>query len=74
MNRVLTRKEAAELLGISVKTLDQARSAGQVSYIQYTKNGCVFFTEEALQEYIARSTRRANPVAVAVTYRKPRKK
>ena len=56
MERMLTRKQAAKELGISIYTLDAARNSGQISYVQYTHNGSVFFTVENLQEYIARCT------------------
>ena len=56
MEKLLTRKEAAKLLGISIDTLDAARTNGQVSFVQYVENGCVYFTEQSLQEFIARST------------------
>ena len=61
MEKLLTRKEAAKLLGISIDTLDAARTKGQVSFVQYVENGCVYFTEQSLQEFIARSTHRAQP-------------
>ena len=61
MQKMLTRKEAARLLGISIATLDAARTSGQISFVQYVENGCVYFTEESLQEYIARATHRAKP-------------
>jgi predicted site-specific integrase-resolvase len=61
MEKMLTRKEAAGLLGISIATLDAARTSGQISFVQYVENGCVYFTEESLQEYIARATHRAKP-------------
>ena len=41
------------------------------SYVQYVENGSVFFTEEALQEYIAKHTYQAKPEERRVTYRKP---
>ena len=74
MEKLLTRKEAARLLGISIDTLDAARINGQVSFVQYVENGCVYFTEQSLQEFIARSTHRAKPreVNTAITYRNPR--
>lgn len=72
MERLITRKEAAARLGISTKTLDVARSRGQISYIQYVQNGCVYFTEKNIQEYIARRTRQAKPVQVTATYRRRR--
>ena len=59
MEKLINRKDAAKYLGIGLSTLDLARAEGKISYIQYTKNGCVYFTEDGLQEYIARSTHRA---------------
>lgn len=56
MEKLLTRKEAAALLGISLATLDSARTGGQIAFVQYVENGCVYFTESGLREYIARST------------------
>lgn len=61
MERLIPRKEAAKYLGVGLTTLDAARTEGKISYIQYTENGSVFFTEDGLQEYIARSTHRARP-------------
>ena len=73
MDKLITRKEAAKILGISLTTLDVARTEGLVSYIQYVENGCVYFTENGLQEYIARSTHRARVKGNKGTYRKPRR-
>lgn len=72
MEKLITRKEAANILGISLATLDIARAEGWISFVQYVNNGCVYFTEAGLQEYIARSTHRAKPKEVNSTYRKPR--
>ncbi len=72
MEKLFTRKETAKILGISLATLDAARIAGLISYVQYVTNGCVYFTEVGIQEYIARSTHRAKPKEVNTTYRKPR--
>ena len=71
MEKLLTRKEAARLLGISIKTLDSARNNGLVSFVE---NGSVYFTEHSLQEYVARSTHRAIPKEInkGTTYRNPR--
>ena len=58
---LMTRKEAAARLGISVDLLDQERSAGRLAYIQ-RKPGCkVWITEEAIAEYLALATRQARP-------------
>ena len=73
MEKLYTRKEAAKVLGIGLAMLDAARNGGLIAYVQYVENGCVYFTEAGLQEYIARSTHRALPVnAERMTYRKQR--
>ena len=64
MEKLITRKEAAEILGISIATLDAARNNGLISYVHFTAAG--------LQEYIAKCTHRAKPVERSATYRKPR--
>lgn len=61
MNGLMTRKEAADRLGVSVITLDSARSSGQLAYIQHKPGGKVWITEEAFTEYLARATHRARP-------------
>lgn len=73
MEKLFTRKEAAELLGISITTLDAARNNGLIAYVQYVPNGCVFFTSASLQEYVAKCTHRAKPVEKKTTYRNVRK-
>ena len=40
MDKLITRKEAASILRISVKTLDAVRTDGLISYVQYVENGC----------------------------------
>ncbi len=72
MEKLFSRKEAASILGISLATLDNARANGLIAYVQYVSNGCVYFTELALQEYIARSTHRAKPKETNSVYRKRR--
>ena len=72
MEKLITRKEAAKLLGISITTLDEARNSGMISYIQYVPNGCVYFTDVGLQEYIAKCTHRAKPMEKRNTYRNVR--
>lgn len=72
MEKLITRKEAAQILGISIATLDAARSNGQIAYVQYVPNGCVFFTNSGIQEFIAKCTHRAKPEERdGMTYRKP---
>lgn len=56
---LLTRREAAERLGVSVNTLDMERSAGHLAYIQRKPGGKVWITEDALTEYLARVTHQA---------------
>ena len=73
MEKLITRKEAAEILGISIATLDAARNNGLISYVQYVQNGCVYFTSAGLQEYVAKCTHRAKPAEKNATYRKPRR-
>ena len=73
LERLITRKEAAQILGISITTLDVAKNSGQISYVQFVPNGCVFFTDSGLQEYVAKCTHKAKPEEMArMTYRKPR--
>ena len=72
MEKLITRKEAAKILGISITTLDAARNNGLISYVQYVQNGCLYFTDMGLQEYIAKCTHRAKPMEKSATYRKPR--
>ena len=74
MEKLITRKEAASILGISLATLDMARMNGQISYVQYVPNGSVYFTSSSLQEYIAKCTHRAKPIEKTYTYRKPRRR
>ena len=72
MEKLITRREAAKLLGISISTLDEARNNGLISYIQYFPNGCVYFTDTGIQEYIAKCTHRAKPMEKRTTYRNVR--
>ena len=72
MEKLITRREAAKLLGISISTLDEARNNGLISYIQYVPNGCVYFIDTGLQEYIAKCTHRAKPMEKRTTYRNVR--
>ncbi len=60
------------MLGISTFTLDEARRGGLITYVQYVPNGSVYFTDAALQEYIAKSTHRATPSENRITLRKRR--
>ena len=74
MSKLLTRKEAANRLGVSVVTLDAERSAGRLAYIQSKPGGKVWITEVAIEEYLARATHPARPERMVMqTYRKRRK-
>ena len=50
MEKLITRKEAAKIWGISIATLDAARQNGLISYVQYVPTGCEYFTDAAHQE------------------------
>lgn len=63
MCALLTRKEAADRLGVTVATLDSERVGGHMAFIQRKPGGKVWITEEAIEEYLARATHRAKPVA-----------
>lgn len=58
---LLTRKEAAAYLGVSLMTLDAARNSRQLAYIQHKPGGRVWITDEAIAEYLARATHHARP-------------
>ena len=66
MPNLLTRKEAAARLGITVMTLDAERSSGHLAYIQRKPGGRVWIAEEALEEYLARARHPARPEIKAV--------
>lgn len=59
---LLTRKEAAARLGISICTLDAERAGGHLAYIQRKPGGKVWITDEAIAEYLARATHPARPI------------
>lgn len=71
---LLTRKEAAARLGMSLVTLDAERAGGHLAYIQRKPGGKVWITEEAIAEYLARATHQARPefVRTRETYRRRR--
>lgn len=73
MSKLLTRKQAAEILGISLNTLDAERASGRLAYIQKKPGGKVWITEAAIEEYLAKGTHQARPErAVQGTLRKQR--
>lgn len=76
MDQLVTRKEAAQILGVSVATLDIARSNGNLPYVQYVKNGKVFLKVIELQKYLDKNTHDINDIQkpLSYTYRKKRNK
>ena len=58
---LMTRKEAAARLGMSLPTLNQERSTGRLAYIQRKPGSKVWITDEAIAEYLARATHQARP-------------
>lgn len=58
---LMTRKEAAARLGMSLPTLDLERTTGRLAYIQRKPGSKVWITEEAIAEYLARATHQARP-------------
>lgn len=70
---LLTRKEAAALLRVSLPTLDAERNTGHLAYIQRKPGGKVWITEEVIAEYLARATHAAKHERVIHgTYRRQR--
>ena len=71
---LLTRKEAAARLGVSVVTVDAARSEGKLAYIQGKPGGKVWIAEGAIAAYLERMTHPAKPIKrfEGTTYRKRR--
>ena len=47
---LMTRKEAAARLGMSLPTLDQERSTGRLAYIQRKPGSKVWITDEAIAD------------------------
>lgn len=55
---IYTYKQAAEVLRISVRTLQQVVADGEIEYAQIRRR--ILFTEKMLEEYLQRNT--AKPV------------
>ena len=73
MGNLLTRKEAAAFLGVSLTTLDAERTSGRLAYIQRKPGGKVWITKAALEEYLAKGTHQAKPErTMQGTYRRQR--
>lgn len=54
-----SRNQAAEYLGISVRTLDRLAERREIAYIQPEKGYRVQYTAKALDDYLTRNTKKA---------------
>lgn len=61
MCNLITRREAADLLRISLVTLDKLRAEGQLAYIQRTAMARVFFRMDDIEAYLTRTHHPARP-------------
>jgi excisionase family DNA binding protein len=50
MDRLLSKREAAALLAISIRTLDRMRSTGEIQAVKV--RGAVRFTPAAIERYV----------------------
>ncbi len=72
---LLSRREAAARLGISLATLDAERASGRLAYIQRGTGCKVWLRESDLETWLARCTHQAIPpqvLAARPTYRRRR--
>lgn len=69
---LLSRAEAAKVLGISITTLDQLRFEGKLTYIQYKRNGKVWIPETEINKLIKKATKRCIVEQLRPTVRKVR--
>ncbi len=74
MEKLYTRQEAADILGIGVSKIDEERRGRRLAYIQSRPGGKVWISEKAIEEYLSRATHPALPEVrnVNYTYRKRR--
>ncbi len=63
MDQLLTKRQAAALLSISVRTLDRMRSTGEIQAT--VVRGSVRFDPTAIERYVARHTVRRGKPAVS---------
>ncbi len=61
MEKLYSRIEAAQQLGIGLRSLDRAKAKGMISFYQETENGRILFPEAALRQYVAIHMNRAKP-------------
>jgi excisionase family DNA binding protein len=52
MTRLLSRPEAAQYLGISVRTLDRRTSEGKIRYVSDRRGARVTYREKDLEDYV----------------------
>jgi len=69
---MMTRKEAAQYLGISLSTLDRAREDRKIAFIQYTPGGAVLFEEKDVADYMERYRQAADRSDRLYTFRRKR--
>jgi excisionase family DNA binding protein len=63
VDRLLTKQQAADLLSVSVRTLDRMRSTGEIQATMV--RGSVRFAPDAIERYIAKHTVRRGTPAVS---------
>lgn len=61
MTPLITRREAAKLLQVSLVTLDKLRFEGQLAYIQRAPTTRVYFRMQDIEAYIAYCHHPARP-------------
>lgn len=72
MNELLSRREAADRLGVTPETLDSYRRQGLLAYIQHKPNGRVLIQADAIDAFLARGNHPVAPLTNRPTYRKRR--
>lgn len=55
--KLYTRKEAAQMLGVGLTTLDKLRNTGRLGYYQAVPGGKVQFTQQQLDAFLSRAER-----------------
>ena len=60
MEKLITRKEAAKILGISIATLDAARQNGLISYVQMFQMGACILQMQRFRNMLPNAQRGQN--------------
>ena len=55
--KLYSRKEAAQMLGVGLTTLDKLRNTGRLGYYQAVPGGKVQFTQQQLDTFLSRAER-----------------